>query len=334
MKKLFLAFFCLSTMILAKEVTVSILPQKYFVKKIAGDKIDVNVMVKPGSSPAMYEPKVSQMRKLSKSLVYFSIGVPFENAWLEKFKNANKKMLIVDTAMGIQKISMLAHSHDHEEEHGHKHVKHENHEYHQQKVHHEHEKHEEHEHHEHQGHGHHEHHKPEHHEHQGHGHHHGGLDPHIWLSPLLVKVQARNIYSSLVKIDPENKDFYKKNLNTFLKEIKVLDKKIEDILTAYKNKPFMVFHPSWGYFSLRYNLEQIAIEVNGKEPKPAQLINLVKEAKLHDIKIVFVAPQFSQKGAKTISKSINANVVIIDPLDINWDENLIKVAKEIANSYK
>lgn len=305
MKKLLLAFFCLSTMILAKEVTVSILPQKYFVKKIAGDKIDVNVMVKPGASPATYEPKVSQMRKLSKSLAYFSIGVPFENAWLEKFKNANKKMLVVDTGMGIQKISMIAHSHDHEEEH-------------------EHGKHKEEAHHEHHD-----------HEHHGHGHHHhGGLDPHIWLSPVLVKIQARNIYSTLVKIDSENKDFYKKNLNTFLKEIKALDKKIEDILTAYKNKPFMVFHPSWGYFALRYNLEQIAIEVNGKEPKPAQLVNLVKEAKLHDIKIVFVAPQFSQKGAKTISKSINGNVAIIDPLDIKWDENLIKVAKEIANSYK
>ena len=305
MKKLLLAFFCLSTMILAKEVTVSILPQKYFVKKIAGDKIDINVMVKPGASPATYEPKVSQMRKLSKSLAYFSIGVPFENAWLEKFKNANKKMLVVDTGMGIQKISMIAHSHDHEEEH-------------------EHGKHKEETHHEHHD-----------HEHHGHGHHHhGGLDPHIWLSPVLVKIQARNIYSTLVKIDSENKDFYKKNLNTFLKEIKALDKKIEDILTAYKNKPFMVFHPSWGYFALRYNLEQIAIEVNGKEPKPAQLVNLVKEAKLHDIKIVFVAPQFSQKGAKTISKSINGNVAIIDPLDIKWDENLIKVAKEIANSYK
>lgn len=306
MKKLLLAFFCLSTMILAKEVTVSILPQKYFVKKIAGDKIDVNVMVKPGASPATYEPKVSQMRKLSKSLAYFSIGVPFENAWLEKFKNANKKMLVVDTGMGIQKISMIAHSHDHEEEH--EHGKH------KEEVHHEHEHHN--------------------HEHHGHGHHHGGLDPHIWLSPVLVKIQARNIYSTLVKIDSENKDFYKKNLNIFLKEIKALDKKIENILTAYKNRPFMVFHPSWGYFALRYNLEQIAIEVNGKEPKPAQLVNLVKEAKLHDIKIVFVAPQFSQKGAKTISKSINGNVAIIDPLDIKWDENLIKVAKEIANSYK
>ena len=330
MKKLLLAFICLSSVILAKEVTVSILPQKYFVEKIAGDKIDVNVMVKPGASPATHEPKVSQMRKLSKSLAYFSIGVPFEHSWLEKFKNANKKMLIVDTGMGIQKIAMVPHSHDHDE-----HEEHGDHGDHEEKEHHDehgHEKHEEHKKHEKKED---EHHGHDHDKHEEHGHHHhGGLDPHIWLSPVLAKIQARNIYSALVKIDPENKDFYKKNLNSFLDELKALDKKIEEILTPYKGKAFMVFHPSWGYFALRYKIEQISIEVNGKEPKPAQLVELVKEAKLHDIKIVFVAPQFSQKGAKTISKSINGNVATIDPLDVKWDENLIKVAKEIAKSYK
>jgi zinc transport system substrate-binding protein len=96
----------------------------------------------------------------------------------------------------------------------------------------------------------------------------------------------------------------------------------------------MVFHPSWGYFAKRYHLEQISIEIQGKEPKPAQLIELVEEAKKHDIKIVFVAPQFSQKGAKTISKSINGNVATINPLSEKWDENLLKVATEIAKSYK
>lgn len=234
----------------------------------------------------------------SKSLAYFSIGVPFEEVWLEKFVSANKKMLIVDTAMGIQKISMLPHSHEGEGHHNHS-----------VHAHHNHEK-----------------------EHEEHVH--TGLDPHIWLSPILVKVQARNIYSALVKIDPANKNYYKKNLNSFISELKSLDKKIESILKPYARKPFMIFHPAWGYFALRYKLEQIAVEVQGKEPKPAQLVKLVKEAKAHNIKIVFVSPQFSQKGAKTISKSINGNVVVINPLAETWDENLVKVAEEIAKTYK
>ena len=95
----------------------------------------------------------------------------------------------------------------------------------------------------------------------------------------------------------------------------------------------MVFHPSWGYFAKRYNLEQISVEVEGKEPKPNELVELIKDAKIHDIKIVFVSPQFSQKTAKTISSSINAKVVSIDALDENWASSILSTAKEIANSY-
>ena len=311
MKKILLMLLALSSFIIAKEVTVSILPQKYFVEKIAGDKIDVNVMVKPGSSPATYEPKTSQMRMLSNSEAYFSIGVPFENVWLERFVSANKNMLVVDTAKGITKLEMEAHEHHDEDEH----------EEHKEEKHDEHDEHDEHAGHDHD-------------EDEHEGHEHSGLDPHIWLDPILVKIQAKNIFDTLVKIDKENKSFYEKNYESFLKELDALDKKIESIIEPYEHKAFMVFHPSWGYFSKRYHLEQISIEVQGKEPKPAQLVELVKEAKKHDIKIVFVSPQFSKKGAKTISKSINGNVATIDPLALKWDENLIKVAKEIAKTYK
>ena len=93
------------------NVTVSILPQKYFVEKIAGEKVKVNVMVRSGFSPATYEPQTSQMKILSKSKAYFSIGVPFESAWLTKFENTNKNMLIVDTTKGINKLEMIEHEH-------------------------------------------------------------------------------------------------------------------------------------------------------------------------------------------------------------------------------
>jgi len=316
MKKILIVLFLFSTILFAKEVTVSIVPQKYFVEKIAKDKVKVNVMVTPGASPATYEPKTSQMRQLSKSDIYFSIDVPFEKAWLERFKSVNKKMLIVDTDEGIKKEQIAAHHHEDEN--------HDDHENHEAKNHDDHknhgdEKHEEEDHHE---------------EHKGEKHEHTGLDPHIWLDPILVKTQAKNIYEALVKIDEKNKEFYKNNLESFYKELDDLNEKLENILKPYHDKAFMVFHPSWGYFARRYDLKQIAIEIEGKEPKPAQLVELLEEAKENNIKIVFVAPQFSKKGAKTISTTIKGNVVNIDPLASNWDENLIKVANEIANSYK
>lgn len=82
------------------QVTVSILPQKYFVERIAGDRAVVTVMVPPGENPATYEPKPDQLTALSKAAVYFRIGVPFENAWMERFAGVNSAMPIVDTREG------------------------------------------------------------------------------------------------------------------------------------------------------------------------------------------------------------------------------------------
>ena len=166
-----------------------------------------------------------------------------------------------------------------------------------------------------------------------HDHENEALDPHIWLDPILVKIQAKNIYDAIVKIDSQNSDFYKTNYEEFLKELDLINNELETILKPYENRAFMVFHPSWGYFAKRYNLEQISVEVEGKEPKPNELVELIKDAKIHDIKIVFVSPQFSQKTAKTISSSINAKVVSIDALDENWASSILSTAKEIANSY-
>ena len=275
------------------EITVNILPQKYFVEKIVKDKFEINVMVKPGSSPHNYEPKPSQMKSLVSSKVYFLVGDPFEQAWMDKFKQNAKNTLFVDTTKDIEKIEMEEHE-DHDvptEE-----AKHDDHN---------HEKHD-----------------------------HSGLDPHVWLDPILVKTQAKNIYEAMVEIDSQNSDFYKTNYEEFIKELDALDENIKTILTPYKDKAFMVFHPSWGYFAKRYDLEQISIEIEGKEPKPNELVELIEEAKKHDIKIVFIAPQFSQKSAKTISKNINANVVVIDPISGNWKESMLDTANQIANSYK
>jgi len=88
------------------DVFVSILPQKYFLKKIGGDLIHVLVMVSPGASPATYEPKPKQMVALSRSKAYFSIGVPFEKVWLPRIAGLYKKLPIIQTDKGIAKKTM------------------------------------------------------------------------------------------------------------------------------------------------------------------------------------------------------------------------------------
>ena len=90
------------------DVTVSILPEAYFVERIGGDLVDVNVMVGPGESPHTYEPQPAQMEDLAASKLYFAIGVEFEDVWLGKFADTNPDMKIVDASATIQRIPMTA----------------------------------------------------------------------------------------------------------------------------------------------------------------------------------------------------------------------------------
>lgn len=94
-------------------VSVSVLPEKYFVERIGGDYVEINVMVGPGDSPHSYEPKASQMAAVSKSAIYFSIGVEFEDAWMERIASTNSEMRIVDLTRGITRIPSIA---DHKED--------------------------------------------------------------------------------------------------------------------------------------------------------------------------------------------------------------------------
>ena len=163
-------------------------------------------------------------------------------------------------------------------------------------------------------------------------HSHNGLDPHIWTSPYNVKIIAKDIYTTLIKFDEKNKLYYKNNYIKFLKHINQTNKKIKMILSDVKNgTKFMVFHPAWGYFARDYHLIQLAIEVDGKKPKPRQIIYIINKAKKQNIKAIFTAPEFNQKVAKQIANQVGVPVIKVTPLNPKWSENLINLAKNIAN---
>jgi zinc transport system substrate-binding protein len=101
-------------------VFVSILPQKQFVERIGGDAVKVQVMVRPGESPATYDPTPQQMVALAGAAAYFRIGVPFENVWIPKIQNTQPQVRIVDTREGIelQPMGKAGHVGDHDAQSG------------------------------------------------------------------------------------------------------------------------------------------------------------------------------------------------------------------------
>ena len=164
--------------------------------------------------------------------------------------------------------------------------------------------------------------------------HAGELDPHIWLSPPLVMKQAQTILNALVEIDPANGAVYEANYQAFVSELADLDAELKNIFAGKQGLQFMVLHPAWGYFAHSYGLKQVPIEIEGKDPKPAQLKELIAHAKQTQIKIIFVQPQFSPKNAKLMAKEIGGQVVFADPLAAKWLDNLREVAGKFKSALK
>jgi zinc transport system substrate-binding protein len=155
-------------------------------------------------------------------------------------------------------------------------------------------------------------------------------DPHIWLSPRLVKIQAENIADALTAADPAHAAYYKDNLKALQNDLDKLDQEIVRMLSHLKTRKFMVFHPAWGYFAHDYGLEQRAIEIEGKEPSAKSLAHLIEEAKHEDIKVIFVQKQFSKESAEAVARSIGGRVVRVDPLARDYLSNMREIAGAFA----
>lgn len=154
-------------------------------------------------------------------------------------------------------------------------------------------------------------------------------DPHIWLSPPMIEQQARTMAKALETIDPSNANTYRTNLQTFISDLDKVDRQIRQLLSPYRGRSILVFHPAFGCFCKTYGIHQKTIQAEGKSPSPKQLLALIKTSRAENIKVIFVEPQFDPRSAQIIAKAIGGSVVTVDPLDENVLDNLIDIAKQI-----
>ena len=152
-------------------------------------------------------------------------------------------------------------------------------------------------------------------------------DPHIWNSPNTVRLAISEIANQLMQIDPTNKEIYQSNSDLFMKKINQLDQDIQKLLKNFEFRKFMVYHPVWGHFASYYNLEQVAIELDGKEPSPTQLIRMINLVKVNNIKVIFVQQGFSQRSARIIAQETGGEVIELNPLAYDWLNNMRLVAQ-------
>jgi len=161
----------------------------------------------------------------------------------------------------------------------------------------------------------------------------GEMDPHIWLSLCNAAVQVENIYAGLIEVDPADKDYYLKNKEDYLQKLQFLDAELNQSFAQKDRKIFIVHHPAWTYFARDYNLDQMPLMENDKEPGPKYLGEVIDLARKNNITTLFVEPEFNPKSAEAIAREINASIVDLDPLAENYLENMRNVGKQIAKSF-
>jgi len=157
-------------------------------------------------------------------------------------------------------------------------------------------------------------------------------DSHVWLSPLQVKHQASAIYDALLEADPENRAFYQKNYERFLKKLELLHEKLGKILAPVQGHKFVVFHPVWGYFAQDYDLQQIPIELEEKPLKPSQLQKVIESIKSYRVRTIFTQPLLPLRSVKTIAQATGSSLIELNPMSPDWSKNLEYAAHQIASA--
>ncbi|HEX4963720.1 MAG TPA: zinc ABC transporter substrate-binding protein [Thermoanaerobaculia bacterium] len=256
------------------RVAVSVPPQGYFVERIGGDRVAVDVMIPPGASHEEYSLSPRQLVALSRARLFVAVGHPafeIERAQILPFLATLPQCQVVDTSRGMRLLPGVEHGR-------------------------------------------------------------AVGDPHVWVAPSTVAVAGRNIAAALIEIDPAHAAEYRANLARFEADVAALDREIRAALGPFRGSCFMVYHPTWGYFAQEYGLQQVAIEGEGKEPGARRLIRLIDDARRDGVKVVFVQRGFPRKSAQVIADAAGGSVVIADPQEHDWLDNLRRVTRELSEA--
>lgn len=159
----------------------------------------------------------------------------------------------------------------------------------------------------------------------GHGEHAHQTDPHIWTSPINVLTILDNICHALSKLDAEHEAYYQHRTDSMAAIVNKLDGDIRAIM-GNKPKAFLIYHPSLTYFAHHYNLTQICLEEEGKEPSTAGLKQVINQCKDNQVETVFIQREFNQNNVEAVAKELGLNTVTIDPLSYYWMDEILTIA--------
>ena len=158
------------------------------------------------------------------------------------------------------------------------------------------------------------------------------MDPHDYVDPKNAKIMVNNIYQGLVQIDPEDKDYFLKNRDSYLQQLDDLDKNTTKLLKGKQGTYILIYHPAFGYYAKDYNLTQVGAMINDEEPSPQRIAMMVNIAKQNNITVIYSEPQYDPKFMQSISSQIGAQVLNVNDLDEHYIRNMENIATEFSKA--
>ena len=261
-----------------------------YVKQVAGENIDVQVLMPYAADPHHFEPSPQDVAKIESADLVFYVGLKYETAPLLKLleNSSNSNQALIEIGEKINPIEFKEEGHDEHEGHGHDEDK-EEHGEHGDKD-------------EHEGHGH-------------EGHDHGVYDPHFWFDPTRVALAVDAIKIELSNIDPENKDSYETAAKDYKEKLTNLDTETKNLMATIPSdkRKFITTHEALGYLEARYDVEVIATIIPSITTEdtatPKQLVHVIEEIKEHEIKVLFMESESPTKSAEIIAQETGVNLV-------------------------
>ena len=277
---------------------VTIQPQAFFVERIGGDRVQVEVLVGPGQCAETFEATPKQLARMSGARLYFAVGMPMEETLVPRLLGNFPGLVVIDTQAGIDRRNLDDHGPTagadgdaaSEDDHpadadGH---------------------------------------SP-----SAHVHPHTGADPHTWLDPALAKVIARNIARGLMQVDPADSALFRANLRSLEADLDRVDAEVRALLAPAVGREMLVYHPYYGYFARAYGLRQAAIEVGGFRPGSKYMAGIIDRARQEGIHAIFVQEGVALAAAETVAREIGGRVIVLDPLSRDYLVNLREMARRV-----
>jgi len=273
------------------NIITTLFPFYDFAQQIGGEKVMVSLLLPPGIDAHSFEPKPSDLVKINQADIFIYTG-KFMEPWAENIINSllNEKIAIIDASQDIKTLPVVA---EHQYEHNH----------------------DTHSHHAHS--------------HHAHSHHaHGDIDPHIWLDFDLNQIIIDNILKNLIKINPENKNYYENNALIYKEKLKKLDQEYQLSLKNCKHQKIIYGgHYAFNYLVQKYNLEYISAQgfSPNSEPSAKKLIEMIEAIKKENINYIFYEEINNPKFAETLARETNVQLLPLNPAhNIKKDDYLNK----------